>query len=176
MIILRTVWMAALVFGLTACHAKDMIRDPTDIGKFFKGVYVENGAEVVAAADWSKAETVSIRIRQSEFDPMLVNLKKDQPYVLRFENADKVEHSFLAVEFFETIAPKQLTPGEEVTPDSVLVSISIPAEESRELHFVPTVDGRYEFEDGSPGFFLHRLHFAPFSRGTFGAAGVIKVN
>ncbi|MGB0672157.1 MAG: hypothetical protein ACPGNT_11735, partial [Rhodospirillales bacterium] len=54
--------------------------------------------------DWSFAEVVNIHIRQNEFNPMVVSLQKDQPYVFRLTNRDEDDHTFRARDFFRNVA------------------------------------------------------------------------
>jgi hypothetical protein len=54
--------------------------------------------------DWSTAQTVGIRIRQDEFQPMVVGLARDIPYVLHIRNADSSTHRFRSPTFFRQAA------------------------------------------------------------------------
>jgi len=106
----------------------------------------------VAAVDWSRAVTRTLRIRQDEYAPIVITLRQGRPYVLKLENADDAAHAFSAPDFFQAIAVQSLTPTEPaVSPGAALSSIGLPPGQTRELAFVPIKDGHYSFADGWTG-------------------------
>lgn len=116
----------------------------------------------VAAADWSLAVTRTLRIRQDEYAPLVITLRRDRPYVLKLVNGDNAAHVFSAPDFFQAIAVKSLGPADQaIEPGWALSSIDLPAGQTRELAFVPVRDGYYSFADGWTGRLLGGIHGTP---------------
>jgi hypothetical protein len=175
----RLIAVVSIAAFLSACAASDVIKS-TGVG--FSVPETIGGASVadtIAGADWSRAQTVNLRVRQGDFEPALLNFRNGIPYVLKIENTDDYTYSFKAGEFFETIAVKSLVPvdeGMEAVPEgALLVSVKLAPGETRELSFVPLRSGFYYFENGYPGLFYGGLHLAPLSLGTFGFGGAITI-
>lgn len=101
--------------------------------------------------DWSKAPTVNIRIRQDEFQPMVVGLTRDIPYVLRIRNADSSAHGFRSPTFFRKAAVARIVvDGEARNLDGdCITGVSVPANGAVEVRLVALLEGRYDFENPS---------------------------
>jgi hypothetical protein len=101
--------------------------------------------------DWSTAQTVGIRIRQDEFQPMVVGLARDIPYVLHIRNADSSTHRFRSPTFFRQAAVAHIVvDGEARDLDGgCITGVSVPANSTVEVRLVALREGRYDFEDPS---------------------------
>ena len=166
----RTAPLVALVLLLASCSPFEILRSVPEDRR------LENGAEIVEAADWEVAETFTIDIRQSEFRPTIVRLLQGEPYILVLENRDDVDHLFVAKEFFRTIAIRKMVVDEMEVSTAGLTGILLEPGQIKELHFVPVRDGWYPFEDAAPGIFVGGLVFSFFGRGAVhGAVGSIIV-
>ncbi len=158
------VLLLALVPGLGACtspHQTDIFTALDATG------FVPNQAEVVAAADWKEAFIIEIQIRQNEFQPAIIRILQGEPHILIVENRDQVPHILTSTEFFKTTAiRKVLTETEEISGAN-LIGLHLKPGEIKEIHFVPVLDGWYDFEgsDGGPAVYLTDRYFAPWSRG-----------
>lgn len=131
---------------LGACQAIDGV-EATD-----EDAAPSKPASAIAEADWSLTVTRTLRIRQDEYAPLVITLRRDRPYVLRIVNGDDRAHVFSAPDFFQAIAVKSLGPAERaVEPGSAPASIDLPPGQTRELVFVPVKDGYYSFADGWTG-------------------------
>ncbi len=98
--LLRAVFLAVVATGLTACQYVNEIS--TNIGlPFVGGSCIGKSKDKLRGVEWDKARVVEFRIRQGHFDPMLVQLSQNEPYVFRFVNRDEYEHVFRAPEFFK---------------------------------------------------------------------------
>lgn len=104
-------------------------------------------AATVKAEDWDKADVAAIRIRQGNFAPMIVHADKGKPTILRIVNGDDGFHTFRAPEFFDNISIAKVTRGTDQDGPGCHSLITIPANKTVEIHFVPLRDGRYEFTD-----------------------------
>ncbi|MCG8510410.1 MAG: hypothetical protein MI741_14380 [Rhodospirillales bacterium] len=177
--VLRQIAVVVFAALLGACAASDVIKSADEGFAVPRLVGGADVAETIAAADWSLARTVNLRVRQGDFEPALLNFNSGKPYVLRIENADDYTYSFKAAEFFEAIALKSLVPVEEgadeVPEGALLVSLKLAPGETRELSFVPLRGGFYYFENGYPGIFYNGVHLAPLSLGAFGSGGAISI-
>ena len=101
----------------------------------------------MSGVDWLKAEAIELGIRQGAYDPMIIALKRDAPYVIRITNRDDESRYFRANEFFRSIAlAKVVTSGKEF--DATCISaVGVAANDTAEIQFVAVRDGRYDFED-----------------------------
>ena len=116
----------------------------------FESKCVADARERVEAADWSKAEIVPIRIRQDEFDPMIIGLKQDRPYVIRITNADDTHHVFGAEDFFRSVAVAAVDTvdtGDDGDGQTCITRVVIDGGQTVEVVLVTVRDGRYEFAD-----------------------------
>jgi hypothetical protein len=104
-------------------------------------------AASVKAEDWEKADVAAIRIRQSNFSPMIVHATTGKPTILRIVNGDDEFHTFRAPGFFDNVSVAKVTRGTDQDGPGCHSLITIPARKTVEIHFVPLNDGRYEFTD-----------------------------
>lgn len=136
---------AVVVFGAaaTACAPAGHVADHLVLA--FTGCPEANLDNV----DWSTARMIDIKIRQDEFQPMVIGLARDLPYVLRIRNADSSGHSFRSPTFFRQAGVAQITvDGEERTLDGdCITGVSVPAEGAVEIRVVALLEGRYPFEN-----------------------------
>ncbi|WP_135081177.1 cupredoxin domain-containing protein [Terasakiella sp. SH-1] len=169
--------LAAL--GLTACAERDISYEKsfiTDFGSYQPTQYVNTDALDKTA--WNETRQITLTVRQNEFSPMVVRLKKDVPYTIRVVNQDKNTVSFDASDLFENSAVAELSEAASYPARSkpLLKSFVVPSNGERMVKLVPVLEGRYEFEDNAPGLFLLDLVFSPWSRGaTKGTSGVFIV-
>lgn len=133
---------------------------------FAKQACAEVDDEDVKRVNWTRVPEVNMRIRSSEFEPMIIQLKQGWPYVFRIRNRDDRPHVFASRGFFSSMAMIRITVDGKRQDDTCIEKIKIPAKQTAELRLVAAVDGRFEFEDTPmpiPGFFSE------------GASGVIIV-
>lgn len=149
--------IAAVMLGLAGCAGGEDV-----FGKPGAG-YVEDMAAQVAAADWSKAETITATLSEFEFAPATLSFRQGVPYRLRMENRGDATHFFASEGFFKAIASQRLkTPQGEIDMP-YLRSIAVAPGVEKELFFVPVKKGEYDLECTAP---LHSL---------FGMVGRIRV-
>ncbi len=97
--------------------------------------------------NWTRVPKVNMRIRNNEFEPMIVQMTQGWPYVFRIRNRDQKAHTFNAARFLRSMAVIRLTIGGERQNETCVSSIEIPPESTAELHLVAAIDGHFEFED-----------------------------
>ncbi len=105
---------------LAGCAAREDVIRESSIG------YIENSTQVVAAADWSRAETVTVTLSEFSFSPANLTFATGSPYRLLIRNIGNIQHLFVADGFFKGIAAQRLkTPDGEVEAPH-LAAIAVP--------------------------------------------------
>lgn len=129
-----------------------------------EGGYLADPASYTAAVDWTKAETVTVKLSDFAFTPKTIEFKEGTAYRLRLENTSDKTHYFAADEFFKAIAVAKLVTakGEETNPYVKL--IAVPEGETKELDFVAVERGEFDFLCTAP---LHAV---------FGMRGTIHIS
>ena len=120
---------------------------PGNTYSFFAPNCVADAREHIEAADWSKVEIISLRIRQNEFNPMIIDLKQDRPYVIRIINADDTRHVFGAGDFFRSVALAKVDVGGDGDDQTCITRVNVEGGQTVEVVFVTVRDGRFEFAD-----------------------------
>ncbi|MEE9544035.1 MAG: hypothetical protein V3V55_00370 [Rhodospirillales bacterium] len=136
----RPVLLSTTLALLSAC-AQNVVTPA-----FFDGCLAD-ARKRVEEANWEKARTITIRIRQNEFEPMVFRLVQDRPYVLVINNNDESLHFFLAQKFFRSIALAEVTSGEQMFVGGCAAVVAVEPQKNVELRFVAVRNGRYDFED-----------------------------
>ena len=123
----------------------DPITDPAPVyAPFASGPWVDDGAEVVSAADWSAMETVEIELGEFFFEPNEIRLTEGKPYKLVFHNHGDVKHEATAPGFFNNVAIRKIedTSGEFKGPAPLEVETF--AGKETELFLIPMTANPYE--------------------------------
>ncbi len=97
--------------------------------------------------NWTRVPEVNMRVREGEFEPMIVQLKQGWPYIFRIRNRDDKPRVFAADDFFAKMAVLRITIDGKRQDDTCVRRITVPARTTAELRLVAARDGRYEFED-----------------------------
>lgn len=147
----------ALVLLLSACAGSDEIMTALPPG------YVDNAAEIVAQADWSSPETITMTLVNYEFQPSELTFHRDRPVRLVLVNPTTTDHSMVSEQFFKDIALKQVSGGGTAVAGPWLKKVVVPAGQTKEVWFVPARYGAYSFECDVTG------HAA------FGMSGLVNV-
>jgi len=116
--------------------------------------------------NWTRVPEVNVRIRNDQFEPMVIKLRQGWPYIMKIRNRDAGPHVFNSYDFFTNVAVTKITLNGKRIERNCIAAIRIEARESATIRFVAAIDGRYEFEDKD-----FDLPFV-FSSG---AAGVIEI-
>lgn len=125
--------------------------------------WVQDVSPRVAAADWNKARTVTVRMDEYSYAPETLALERGVPTRLRIENAGAKPHTYTATGFFKTIAVRRLTTPQGSVETPALLDIEVPARQTAEVEFIPLQSGTYELICDEP---LHDV---------FGMTGKIAV-
>ena len=150
MLAFRPSALALVLLTLSSCAYAPGGKDfPWNIN--FSGfVCEENSFQNLEGVDWNQAKVLDLRIRQGHFSPTYIGLYIDQPYLLNIENADDVDHSFMAFDFFRAIAVAGVSAGgADFKEIECLSGVTIPPKTVTSLRLVAVRDGTYEFDDSS---------------------------
>lgn len=147
------------LLALAACGA------PQDrYGAPGSAVEASQRAAAAAAADWSRAEAVTVTLDEFSFAPDALVFRAGRPYALTLVNVGSADHTFTAPAFFRAIALRRpaatATAGAQGAP---LDSVAVAAGQRRTLEFVPVTQGTYPLRCERP------LHAA------FGMTGKITI-
>lgn len=129
-----------LLFGAAGCGPVDERYGEAGSG------YVENALEIVSAADWPKAEKITVTLSNFSISPEALSFNAGQPYALTLHNPSAIAHNFTAGAFFHAIAAYRLTMSDGEADMPLLESISLESKETKILYFVPVRPGSYALE------------------------------
>ncbi|HYG88824.1 MAG TPA: cupredoxin domain-containing protein [Azospirillum sp.] len=148
--------LAAVVL-LAACAEKTQVATRPPSG------YVQDVGAQVAAADWSKARSQTVKLDEFSFAPENLVFERGQPYRLNLENIGQRSHTFTSEGFFKDIAVRRVTTPQSTIETPALVNLDVPAHQTYVVEFVPVAAGTFDLECDKP---LHS---------TFGMTGKITV-
>ena len=140
----RAILIALGLLGMSACAPGEVL-----LGEPPQG-YVEDAKARVAAAKWSKAQTVTVALSEFRFRPQELDFRKGAAYHLRIENRGQISHTFDAAEFFGAIAVQKVSSGGSETALPYIKSIVVARGEATELYFVAVTPGTYDLECSKP--------------------------
>lgn len=108
------------------------------------GPPVMDAAQRVAAADWSKLETVTVTMKDFAYQPQTLVFREGLPIKLVIENRGSQKHYFTAEAFFKAIATRKVqsnVDGEIKAP--YFSAIEVYPGRSLDLYFIPVIPGSY---------------------------------
>ena len=105
--------------------------------------YVANAADIVAAVDWEKLQTVRVAMTEFSFDPKQLTFQAGLPYKVEIVAAGKEKHEFTAEDFYRSVAFRKAEDafGEVKVP--YFTEIEVFAGKQVDLYFVPMFPGTY---------------------------------
>ena len=105
----------------------------------------ERNPALVAAVDWATVETVEIQITRKGFEPHQVELRHNQPAILRIANADDRPRVFNAPRFFPAATLGKITMDDLPVAKLCPETIEIPPRSILDIGVVPLQSGRFPF-------------------------------
>jgi hypothetical protein len=170
-----------LVGILCACAARDVTysrTNPLD----FEGKFQDTAGEALSQVMWDEAKVITLTHKDGEFTPMIVDMQKGKPYILKVINEEDSTVSFRAPEFFNNVSVSKIS-GTGYYTDAVpelenplLVSFIVAPLGEREVRLVPLNEGSFQFENAFPSLSIMEFQFAPFSRAaTMGTVGAFTI-
>jgi len=147
-----------LLVALTACGA------PQDrFGTSETATEASQRIAAISAADWSKAEDVTVTLDEFSFTPDALTFRAGRTYKLTLVNAGGTGHTFTAPEFFRAVAMRPPAPGQGAHGEAPIESIAVDDGQRRTVEFVAVTPGEYKLKCERP------LHSA------FGMHGTITI-
>ena len=129
-----------LTFALAACAGSDGVKTSLPPN------YLKDAPDIVAAADWSDPETVTVTFGDHAFMPAEISLHRDRATRLVVVNPTTSDHALVSDQFFRDVAVRQLV-GPTGTITAPWVSkVVIPEGQTREIWLVPARYGSYRYE------------------------------
>lgn len=109
--------------------------------------------ELIAAADWSKAATVTQEMGDNGdahfYKLKVINLKLNQPVILSFANKGNTQHVYEAEDFLKTCAFFKLTSTEGSVTSGIIRPADLEVGGVANLYIIPTKAGTYTLLDES---------------------------
>jgi uncharacterized cupredoxin-like copper-binding protein len=130
---MRRILLMALAFLAVAMAGVSVDAEPPqDFGK------------ALAAADWSKMETVTVTLSEYAFTPSQLVFKEGVPTKLVIRNAGKEHHYFVSEPFFRAVATRkvQSTDGEFKAP--FFTAVEVYAGKTAEWFLIPMKKGTFD--------------------------------
>src|SRR5512139_1217969 len=101
-------------------------------------------AKVLAGADWSKMETVTVKMTEYAFTPSPISLSAGVPTKLVLRNEGKEHHYFVSEKFFRTIATRKVQGSDGEVKAPAFTAIEVYAGKSMEWFLVATEKGTFD--------------------------------
>lgn len=140
----RAILIVLGLSGMSACAPGEVLLTEPPPG------YVKDAPARVAAAEWSKAETLTVALSEYRFTPQELVFRKGAPYRLRIENRGDGTHTFDAEGFFGAIAVQKLRAGGSETALPYVKNIVVARGQAKDLYFVAVTPGTYDLECSVP--------------------------
>jgi uncharacterized cupredoxin-like copper-binding protein len=132
------------MFGTITVTGTTPAAPALELADVASGPWVQDGADLVKAADWDAKQTVTIDLSEFAFTPKEVALTAGQPYVLKVSNVGDVKHEFTAGDFFNSVAFRKAEDASAEFKAWAPREVEVFAGQSIELYLIPTKAGTYE--------------------------------
>ncbi len=136
----RLLFILPVVLGLSACAGEDVVNTALPPG------YLSAAPEIVAAADWSDPDTITVTLSNYEFTPSELTLHRDRATRLVLVNSTTKDHTMVAAQFFKEVAVRQLVGPTGAVPAPWVSKVVVPAGQTKEIWLVPAHYGAFRFE------------------------------
>lgn len=99
--------------------------------------------KALAAADWSRMETVTVTLSEFAFFPSPVLLKEGVPTKLIIRNAGKEHHYFVSEDFFNNVATRKVQSSDGEVKAPRFTAIEVYAGRTIEWFLIPMKKGTF---------------------------------
>jgi uncharacterized cupredoxin-like copper-binding protein len=124
--------MALAFLALAMAGVPVDAKPPQDFGK------------ALAAADWSKMETVTVTLSEYAFSPSHIVFREGVPTKLVIENAGKEHHYFVSERFFKQIATRKVQSSDGEFKAPFFTAVEVYAGKTAEWFLIPMKKGTYD--------------------------------
>ena len=101
-------------------------------------------AKALAAADWSKMETVTVTLSEYAFSPSPLVFREGVPTKLVLRNSGKEHHYFVSGPFFETVATRKVQSSDGEVKAPFFTAVEVYAGKTMEWFLVPMKKGSFD--------------------------------
>jgi len=130
---MRRIRLMALVFLVaTMAGASVDAEPPQEYGK------------ALAAADWSRMETVTVTLSEYAFSPTPLLFREGVPTKLVIKNAGKEHHYFVSEEFFRNVATRKVQSSDGEVKAPFFAAVEVYAGKTMEWFLVPMKKGTFD--------------------------------
>lgn len=98
----------------------------------------------LAQADWQRAPLVPVVISSGEFQPMVIDLRRNRPYRFVIDNRDDETRVVYAPAFLHASAIGAITIDGEARDDTCLAQLLIPPLSTAEINLKPLRRGQFK--------------------------------
>jgi uncharacterized cupredoxin-like copper-binding protein len=123
--------LAIFIISMTGCATVDNVKE---------------SPKKVKTADWSKMETVSVKLSEYRFTPSTLRFKKGVPYKLEIQNTGTMKHYFVSVPFFKSISTRKVQSSDGEIKAPYFTAIEVFPGKLIDLYFIPIKAGTYNLK------------------------------
>jgi len=105
--------------------------------------YIKDAGERVKAANWSKMETINVKLDEYKFVPAKLTFKVETPYKLHIMNVGNQKHYFTSIGFFKAIATRKIQSSDGEIKAPYFKAIEVFPGHAIDLYFIPVKRGNY---------------------------------
>jgi uncharacterized cupredoxin-like copper-binding protein len=124
--------MALVFLVATMAGASVSAEPPQEYGK------------ALAAADWSRMETVTVTLSDYAFSPTPLLFREGVPTKLVIKNAGKEHHYFVSEEFFRNVATRKVQSSDGEVKAPFFAAVEVYAGKTMEWFLVPMKKGTFD--------------------------------
>ena len=100
--------------------------------------------KALAAADWSRMETVTVTLSEYSFSPSPVIFKEGIPTKLVIRNVGKEHHYFVSEGFFRNVATRKVQSSDGEVKAPYFTAVEVYAGKTMEWFLVPMKKGTFD--------------------------------
>ena len=100
--------------------------------------------KALAAADWSRMETVTVTLSEYAFSPTPLLFREGVPTKLVIKNAGKEHHYFVSEEFFRNVATRKVQSSDGEVKAPFFAAVEVYAGKTMEWFLVPMKKGTFD--------------------------------
>jgi uncharacterized cupredoxin-like copper-binding protein len=100
--------------------------------------------KALAAADWSRMETVTVTLSEYAFSPTPLLFREGVPTKLVIKNAGKEHHYFVSEEFFRNVATRKVQSSDGEVKAPFFAAVEVYAGKTMEWFLIPMRKGTFD--------------------------------
>jgi uncharacterized cupredoxin-like copper-binding protein len=130
---MRRIRLMALVFLVATMAGASVDAEPS-----------QEYGKALAAADWSRMETVTVTLSEYAFSPTPLLFREGVPTKLVIKNAGKEHHYFVSEEFFRNVATRKVQSSDGEVKAPFFAAVEVYAGKTMEWFLVPMKKGTFD--------------------------------